>query len=119
MPSSTSEDLSFGLASENRNIGIIEKLVGCALQKDANNYSSFDFHNSDRTVFAELKSRRIRHNQYPTTIISADKLLILKKARIIILFGLTWMVSIILNMTQMFGQSLNAKCIVALTALIR
>jgi len=44
------------------------------MQKDTNHYSSFDFHNSDRTVFAELKTRRIRHNQYPTTIISADKI---------------------------------------------
>jgi hypothetical protein len=74
MPVSTAEDLSFGLASESRNIGLIEKLVGCSMQKDTNHYSSFDFHNSDRTVFAELKTRRIRHNQYPTTIISADKI---------------------------------------------
>jgi hypothetical protein len=72
--SSTTEDLAFGLGSEVRNMSAIERLVGCGLIKDSNHYSSFDFHNADKTVFAELKSRRIRHNQYPTAIISADKI---------------------------------------------
>jgi hypothetical protein len=74
MITSTRDDLQFGLSSESRNHSSIERLVGCGLIKDSNPYSSFDFHNEDKTVFAELKTRRIRHNQYPTTLISADKI---------------------------------------------
>ena len=74
MPVSTADDVAFGLSSESRNIDIIQRLVGCEIVKDKNPYSSFDFHNADRTLFAELKSRHIRHDQYPTTLISADKI---------------------------------------------
>jgi hypothetical protein len=74
MSVSTADDVALGLSSEDRNINIIQRLVGCGITKDENRFASFDFHNAERTVFAELKTRRIRHDQYPTTLISADKI---------------------------------------------
>jgi len=74
MTVSTADDLALGLANEDRQFGLIERLVGCGLAKDENRFASFDYHNHDKTKFAELKTRRIRHNQYPTTLISADKI---------------------------------------------
>jgi hypothetical protein len=65
-------DLSFGLASEEDSLETLQSFLGTTLRRKGG-YAVMDFENPDRTVFCELKSRRIRHDQHPTAIIGANK----------------------------------------------
>jgi hypothetical protein len=64
-------DYSFGTANEDVVRGRLEKALGTNLTKRGG-FASFDYDNGS-TVFAELKSRRISHTTYPTTLIGANK----------------------------------------------
>jgi hypothetical protein len=64
------EDLAFGGAMEDRNIGKYNKFFNTTFTKTPP-YDPFDFTNG--TIFVEQKSRRVNHNQYPTAIIGANK----------------------------------------------
>lgn len=37
-------------------------------------YCRYDFENKDKTLLIELKSRRIKYNKYPTTVLCKSKL---------------------------------------------
>ena len=52
---------------------LIEKIVGSELEWKGG-WSTFDFNNKNETIFAELKSRRIRHDDYPTAILGYNKI---------------------------------------------
>jgi hypothetical protein len=67
------DDLLFGGASETRNINTLSTFFGTILNKTAANHT-FDFTDEARTIFVELKTRRINHNQYPTAIIGKNKI---------------------------------------------
>ena len=66
------EDLTFGKASEMKNHATLESFVGTPLASTPP-YHCFDFTDKENTVYVELKTRRIKHNQYPTTLIGKNK----------------------------------------------
>ena len=65
-------DIAFGLASENTNINRIQSFLATPLTKTGE-YDVMDWTNENRTIYVELKTRRITHNQYPTALIGANK----------------------------------------------
>lgn len=70
--STLKKDLEFGLKSEEKVKGTLEQAFGCPLTKQSS-FCRMDFRNSSSTLYVELKTRRIRHNQYDTIIIGANK----------------------------------------------
>lgn len=65
-------DISFGLAKEKSILPIIKTRFGDDITKHPDKYSLYDFSNNNTLI--ELKSRNIRHNQYPTALIGANKI---------------------------------------------
>ena len=72
MPSRAT-DLAFGEMSERETQNHIEGFLNEPLQRQGG-YSTMDYSNPNKTIWAELKTRRIRHNQYPTAIIGRNKI---------------------------------------------
>jgi hypothetical protein len=73
-------DYAFGKAGEERTLPILNthfktEMVG------QGRYAPFDFINRNNTIFVELKTRKCRHNQYPTLWINYDKVMTAKAAR--------------------------------------
>jgi hypothetical protein len=66
------EDLRFGEASEIANKGLLEKFFGKSLKK-REGMATLDFVDEGNTIFVELKTRRIRHDAYSTTLIGLNK----------------------------------------------
>ena len=71
---SKKDDLKFGLENEIKVLPLIEQFLETKLKKDENPYSIYDWWNETKTIFVELKSRRITHNQYDTAIIGENKI---------------------------------------------
>lgn len=71
------EDLSFGFKSENDIHEILEEYFGKLLKSKFNpemgKYYEYDKYNEE--YFIEIKSRRIRHNQYESLFFGKNKLL--------------------------------------------
>jgi hypothetical protein len=65
------EDLVFGTTSEEKNQTNLESIFNKKLIYRGK-FSAFDF-DDGATFFVELKTRRIRHDQYPTALIGANK----------------------------------------------
>jgi len=74
-----SEDLKFGELNEKNSVSYLNDYLKTTLIKHQNNYSIIDFFNEDKSIYVELKSRRINHNKYPTAIIGLNKIRYLKK----------------------------------------
>jgi hypothetical protein len=70
---SKAEDVAMGLDSESRNFLTLQKYLSTTLQHNGT-YAVMDFSNPTKTVYVELKTRRIRHNQYPTALIGKNKI---------------------------------------------
>jgi hypothetical protein len=68
------DDVGFGTNNEQRHFGTIEKFLGCGIVKAPNAYATLDFWNDKKTIYAEMKSRRIYSTQYATSIIGKNKL---------------------------------------------
>jgi len=66
------DDKALGENSEQRNFLTLQKYLSTTLNHNGT-YAIFDFSNPTNTVHVELKTRRIRHNQYPTAIIGKNK----------------------------------------------
>jgi len=66
------DDLLFGGASEKRNINILSTFFGTLLNKTPATHV-FDFTDEAKTIFVELKTRRVNHDQYHTAIIGKNK----------------------------------------------
>jgi hypothetical protein len=66
-------DLAFGITHENTLIPRLQSQFHTELLRGAGKYSRMDYHNPTKTLFIELKSRRIRHDAYPTAIIGLNK----------------------------------------------
>ncbi len=47
--------------------------------KSPGTYSRFDFSNEGKTIYAELKTRFMKHDKYPTTLLTAAKVDACKK----------------------------------------
>ena len=72
MPS-LSADLRMGDFNEINCHSVLETYCGDRLVRQGG-YNVMDFANDNKTIYVELKSRRIRHNQYPTAIIGGNKI---------------------------------------------
>jgi len=69
---SQTADLAFGTQSELNNLEILQLFLEKKLERKGG-YSVFDFEDPSKTVFVELKSRRIRHDTFDTAIIGFNK----------------------------------------------
>jgi hypothetical protein len=67
------DDLQFGDESEQRHLNQFSTLVGASLTKTPP-FHPMDYTNDGNTIFVELKTRRIRHDQYPTALIGKNKI---------------------------------------------
>jgi hypothetical protein len=65
-------DLAFGLQSEHNNKATLEGFFGCGLKKTGQ-YDPMDYTDEAQTIFIEMKTRRIPHDQYPTALIGKNK----------------------------------------------
>lgn len=65
-------DLAFGGISEARNMGLLERHLSVPLTRQGH-WDVFDYANEGKTVYVELKTRRIAHDRYPTAIIGRNK----------------------------------------------
>jgi len=70
-------DLDYGFMSEQNVRCKLEDFYRCKMIKDENKYALFDFHSeqgeTQGETQAELKTRRIRHDMYPTAMVGANK----------------------------------------------
>ena len=69
-------DRTFGTANEDTQQPTIEVITG-KLKKSERRYDAYDYSNDE--CFVELKSRKVKHDTYPTTMISTNKLDFIKK----------------------------------------
>jgi hypothetical protein len=69
---SQAADLSYGISREVSLHNQIEELVGDSIERRGG-MSVFDYSNKAKTIYVELKSRRINHDQYPTALIGLNK----------------------------------------------
>ena len=69
---SQKSDIVFGEKSEVSLMSRVEGLVGQPLARQGG-FNIMDYTNANKTVYVELKTRRIRHNAYPTAIIGKNK----------------------------------------------
>jgi hypothetical protein len=73
MPSQR-EDLTYGTTNETTVLDKLQTFFGQTLQRQGG-YEVMDYTNPGRTIYVELKTRRIRHDQYPTAIIGLNKVM--------------------------------------------
>lgn len=72
-------DLEFGNKNEMEVLPILIKFFNEPLKKTTDTYDTKDF--VGLTLDFELKSRRIRHDQYPTALVGENKILSRDKSR--------------------------------------
>jgi hypothetical protein len=65
-------DIAFGEASEMTNLDILQNFLDTTLERKGG-YAVFDYENPSKTIFVELKTRRIRHDTYDTALIGLNK----------------------------------------------
>jgi hypothetical protein len=70
---SQKNDIAFGTASEMTNHDLLQLYLDTKLERKGG-YAVFDFESPNKTIFVELKSRRIKHNTYTTAIIGLNKI---------------------------------------------
>ena len=70
---SLANDLAFGTSEEAKQLSRLEE-VFCSKLKRQLGFASMDYKSEEKPLFIELKTRRIKHDQYPTALISAHKL---------------------------------------------
>tara|TARA_Y100001937_G_scaffold78380_1_gene106292 strand:- start:22 stop:441 length:420 start_codon:yes stop_codon:yes gene_type:complete len=65
-------DLRFGYTSEENLLPLFRDVYGDEIVKSTDRFSFFDY--SDDHTLIELKTRRIRHDQYPTALCNLNKI---------------------------------------------
>ena len=65
-------DIAFGTKSETDNLEILQTFLDTQLERKGG-YAVFDFENPTKTIFVELKSRRIESKTYDTTLVGFNK----------------------------------------------
>ena len=73
MPSLAS-DLAFGTKSEISNTELLQDYLETTLERRGG-YYVMDYVNPSKTIYVELKTRRIRHDQYDTALIGLNKVM--------------------------------------------
>ena len=71
---SKKQDIKFGLENETKVIPTLSSFFNTELIKDPNPYAVHDWYNETKTIHVELKSRRIKHNEYSTALIGLNKI---------------------------------------------
>jgi len=70
-------DYKFGMASEETNKNVLEKVFNTSFTRRGGmvtfDYDNLDMPTKPTTIYAELKTRRINHDKYPTALIGANK----------------------------------------------
>lgn len=66
-------DLSFGSSGEERALPLLREEFGEDLIKNPKKFARFDFHNKKKTLFVELKTRRVCKNRFDTTVVPLGK----------------------------------------------
>ena len=69
---SQKNDLAFGIKSETEIVPSLEKFFDTTLNHNGG-YAVMDWSNPTKTIFVELKTRRIPHNRYDTALIGKNK----------------------------------------------
>ena len=67
-------DYLYGKQSENKNLRIIKDYFNDDIEMLNYRYAHYDFKSTKSNTIYELKTRRNNYNDYPTTIISNDKI---------------------------------------------
>jgi len=70
---SQAEDIAFGKRNEEETVNILEDFLETTLQHNGS-YAVLDFMNPTKTVFVELKSRRVSSTTYDTALIGLNKI---------------------------------------------
>lgn len=70
-------DMKYGFSEEDKLLNKFRQKIDPQLNKSKNMYDPFDYRSNNSLV--ELKSRRIRHNQYGDIMIGANKMSIATK----------------------------------------
>ena len=70
---SKKSDLIFGMEMEDKVLNLLKEKVNKNITQTLN-YHSFDYHDSSTDTYYELKSRRVRHDAYPDTMVGYCKL---------------------------------------------
>ena len=65
------EDYTFGTANEANKLPRVEEYLKCKLYHKGGK-STFDYDNG-KNIYADLKTRRIPHDEWPTALIGANK----------------------------------------------
>ncbi len=65
-------DRALGTASEENHLTTLMSFLGTTLNRTGR-FCAFDYEDEGKTVMVELKTRRIRHDAYPTAIINRSK----------------------------------------------
>jgi hypothetical protein len=68
------QDYKFGSISENKNLPILAEFFKQSLIKDNYKFGTLDYYNEDKSLYIELKTRRISKTAYSTTVLSAKKI---------------------------------------------
>lgn len=71
-------DLAYGESNEVSVMDRLNEAFKTELERFGG-YATIDYANPSRSIWVELKSRRIRHNQYPTALIGANKVAFCQK----------------------------------------
>ena len=65
-------DYAYGTANESRQLKALNEALNTTLVVQGG-FHTFDYNNKEKTIYAELKSRRINHNKYSTAIVGQNK----------------------------------------------
>jgi hypothetical protein len=66
-------DKQMGTYNEIHYLPTFSRFFNTDLSRSPDEYDPLDYANVPKTIYAELKSRRIRHNQYDTCLIGGNK----------------------------------------------
>jgi len=76
---SLANDLRYGMKTEETIVETFNRYFGTEFRNTKEIYNTpyykYDFENADKSICIELKSRRNRYDEYPTTIIPVSKVL--------------------------------------------
>jgi len=67
-------DLEFGDEGERLAVPIMDRFFGGSHRKSENDHDRWDYFTDDNGIRRELKSRRIRHDEYATALLNQSKI---------------------------------------------
>lgn len=87
---SQAADIAYGTSRETNLHSQLEELVGDSIERKGG-MSVFDYSNKSKTIYVELKSRRIKHDEYPTALIGLNKVEFCNKADVDYYFAYSYL----------------------------